>query len=546
MFLRESNLQSTGLRPTVEFQAIILGGSSKYWAEVFEDDLVDIQGDLNQNIQSEKQQADETNVEHNLEDILEIPSVELNQLSNQVSSINLSDSNNQTPNNSRPQTGKPNNKVRTRSSSIVFGLDDSDNNDQVKNNKNKNSKINENDGETDWELSNCTTLYKGKPILHHQLRWLESARIQDVIVLCPLAVKNEVIQCVEMHENSLDNRLRIQVIGTKEDEDESILALLSIKDKIKSDFLVMSGIKFVNTPPQQMLDLFRARSPTMISMFYDVPDKKIVGKENWKREEEFAMFTGIDLSKSRLLIANPMDSITEKDLKVRLSLLKRFPRVSIFSTLRDSRVYIFKQFVIDILIAKKDQMISIRRDLIKLLTQCQYRPGLITKSGIFKILKSKKKYLSNAQNLSSTTKTIFKEEINTIAQEDFYHKEHFSGSLFDKRSHKKNASMNTIKSVSGRSTRTSSPQRSDILLIDEETNTNNENKDNNKDNHKDTLESHYNKEVKTVTLNHSINTPISGISLAASDISIYNTTDSANSTEVEIYCAAVLGQSIYI
>lgn len=68
---------------------------------------------------------------------------------------------------------------------------------------------------------------------------------------------------------------------------------------------------------------------------------------------------------------------------MRMSLLKKFPRVRVHTDLQDAHLYIFKRWVIDIL-ADKENVESISEDLIPLLVKCQYQRKLVERENIEK------------------------------------------------------------------------------------------------------------------------------------------------------------------
>ncbi|RUP21019.1 hypothetical protein BC936DRAFT_139220, partial [Jimgerdemannia flammicorona] len=64
---------------------------------------------------------------------------------------------------------------------------------------------------------------------------------------------------------------------------------------------------------------------------------------------------------------------------------KRFPRVTLHTKLRDAHLYIFKRWVID-LIAAKENLSSVRTDLIPLLVKCQFQRKLVEREEIARML----------------------------------------------------------------------------------------------------------------------------------------------------------------
>jgi len=65
-------------------------------------------------------------------------------------------------------------------------------------------------------------------------------------------------------------------------------------------------------------------------------------------------------------------------LKVKKSLLRKFPMFTMHTTFRDAHFYIFSKFTLDILEEHKATLKSIKSHLIPFLARCQYRPKLVT------------------------------------------------------------------------------------------------------------------------------------------------------------------------
>jgi translation initiation factor eIF-2B subunit gamma len=136
--------------------------------------------------------------------------------------------------------------------------------------------------------------------------------------------------------------------------------------------------------PQAILDSHRTLNPTMTVMLYDSTKFQSINEKSGCKDDDLVEYIGIEDSTSRLLtLASQAD--LDDELDIRLSLLQKFPRVHFYSQLRDSHLYIFKKWVIDY-IAKSKSISSIRLDLVPLLLECQYRPNLVKKEGIDKLL----------------------------------------------------------------------------------------------------------------------------------------------------------------
>ncbi|KAJ3085809.1 hypothetical protein HK102_013807, partial [Quaeritorhiza haematococci] len=196
-------------------------------------------------------------------------------------------------------------------------------------------------------------------------------------------------------ETKIDLVLIDDYVGTAD-------ALRHIKDKIKSDFLVISCDLITNIPPHHIIDAYRVSNPTVAALYYE-PFKAEGDMKPGKDGDEIE-YVGLDSSNSRLLyVANQAD--IDEELTVRTSMAQKFPVVKLFSTLRDGHLYIFKRWVID-LIASKKQIGSIRSELIPMLVRAQYDSKYEKKEGLDKFLAANTDILQPIRTLLTTREYV--------------------------------------------------------------------------------------------------------------------------------------------
>jgi translation initiation factor eIF-2B subunit gamma len=68
-------------------------------------------------------------------------------------------------------------------------------------------------------------------------------------------------------------------------------------------------------------------------------------------------------------------------ISLRTSMLSRFPNVKLHSRLRDAHLYIFKRWVLELLV-KNPHLNSIKYDLVLMLLEAQHRKALAKRDGI--------------------------------------------------------------------------------------------------------------------------------------------------------------------
>ncbi|CAG8500384.1 10957_t:CDS:10 [Diversispora eburnea] len=207
--------------------------------------------------------------------------------------------------------------------------------------------------------------------------------------LYPLTEENNVPKALlpNVYEGKLKPNLEVikEDIGTAD-------ALRLIKDKIKCDFIVISCDLITELMPHHFLDYHRTHDPTFTALYYE-PQNTFEGDSK--------QFVGIDSTTQSRLIYVASGADLDEEFSLRMSLLWKFPRVNIHTTLQDSHVYIFKRWVIDLIVQRK-AISSVCDHLVPLLVKCQYQKLLLEKEGIDKLANSQEPYQRIAHEYSTT------------------------------------------------------------------------------------------------------------------------------------------------
>ncbi|KAG5520096.1 hypothetical protein PMAC_001172 [Pneumocystis sp. 'macacae'] len=215
-----------------------------------------------------------------------------------------------------------------------------------------------------------------KPMIWYVLKWCEEAGFLSIIVICQV----EVELCLSSYLKSVyDGHIKIQVYALSSVDETLGTAdvLRKIQDKIKSDFIVLSCDLVTNLPPHEILDFHRIHSPTVTSLLYDISKNEsfVFSKDSGRK-----MFFGISKPDNALVYVRSSVDIDEEFI-IRMSMLWKYPRIYVTSTFRDSHLYIFKRWVLDLII-QNECISSIQEDLIPLLIKCQYQSLLLKQHNI--------------------------------------------------------------------------------------------------------------------------------------------------------------------
>ena len=148
-------------------------------------------------------------------------------------------------------------------------------------------------------------------------------------------------------------------------------ALRAVKDKIKSDFIVVPCDLLTDYPLEKMMANFRLHSPSVLALFS--PNVKFDYTGIGPKEIEPVTYMGLDSANERFLsldIKEPNDD-NESHINVYMPIINQCDIVNMYSDFHDSHVYLMKHWVLNWL-CDNNEIISIKEDLLPLLVKCQY------------------------------------------------------------------------------------------------------------------------------------------------------------------------------
>lgn len=238
---------------------------------------------------------------------------------------------------------------------------------------------------------------------------------QDVIIVCrQLAIRECVEAQVAKFFQQNDCKMEFK-ITLQEPNEGSVDALRRVRGLIKSDFIYMSMNSFTNIEPYKILEVYRLYLPTLTTLLYDNKDLTHP-KDLLKVDPPNSEYIIIDRSENRLYAITLKNRV--KDIfKVRISLLKKVPKISLMTTMRGSRIYIFRHWILD-LVDKNPNLVSVHIHLVSALIQMQYRQTARDKYKVEKYLEHQQDCLNFAQSLSTTWDSRFKNQVYCVAVSD--------------------------------------------------------------------------------------------------------------------------------
>ncbi|KAI1316140.1 hypothetical protein EDD11_010378 [Mortierella claussenii] len=224
-----------------------------------------------------------------------------------------------------------------------------------------------------------------QPMISYQLAWLEDSGVTDVIVVSLTSGSKNLGHYLDrMYEGQL--HITMEVV---DDNTGTADALALIKDKIKTDFIVISCDLLTALIPHQFLDMHRSEDPTVTALFFE-PNKGEGGASGSSKVKEVTQYVGIDAGNSQLVYLNNSDEMDSDEFSLRISLLSKHPVMNISRLLQDAHLYVFKRWVIDLIaeVSNKRTMASIKEHVLPLLVKSQHQRVLADREGVTKAVEA--------------------------------------------------------------------------------------------------------------------------------------------------------------
>jgi translation initiation factor eIF-2B subunit gamma len=185
-----------------------------------------------------------------------------------------------------------------------------------------------------------------------------------VIIVIQKHQKNQIVKYInEIYKGKIQ-----PIIEIVDDDTDTMDALRKIQPRIKTDFIVMSVDLITNF---NLIDLVNVHRKYSSSLTMLLTEKSQKSKEKLDRME-MNHYVGVDANERERIQYFVSDAELDSALKLTKSFAKRCPNMILSTKYDDPHLYIFAHWVID-LIAKKENMISIKHELVPYIVKKQYR-----------------------------------------------------------------------------------------------------------------------------------------------------------------------------
>lgn len=208
------------------------------------------------------------------------------------------------------------------------------------------------------DLPKCTLPIANKPMIRNVLKYLDHSGVKDILVIT---------------KDSFLNQIKPQLAGfsgveiaTFEEDCGTADALRRFKDKIKSDFIVISADLTTDAPLNEIIELHIINNSSCTALLFETPKTEDIKKKNDLSAQQYFAVSG-----NRLAFMIEAADV-EDDLHFHNNLFRKFTNISFSSSLQSAHLFIFKKWIIDLLV-EKTHISSVQGELVPYLVKCQSR-----------------------------------------------------------------------------------------------------------------------------------------------------------------------------
>ncbi|KAF8200896.1 UDP-3-O-glucosamine N-acyltransferase [Pholiota molesta] len=218
-----------------------------------------------------------------------------------------------------------------------------------------------------------------KPLIEYTLDWLEKSGIKDVLLICPSGHRAAIHHHIHS-ETSSTLRIDLQTYDDSQDENIGTCDLLrQFSSRIPEDFVIVpcDFIPSPSIPLSHLLNKFRVESLAQHSLatsfwYVSPPPEKGTFIDEWGPPPAQFPIVWEPTAGTLLHIDTPDDADrNSEEIELKMSMLSRFPRTKLSSSLDDSHVYVCRRAVLDLL-QQKVHFSSLREEFLPWLCKIQY------------------------------------------------------------------------------------------------------------------------------------------------------------------------------
>jgi translation initiation factor eIF-2B subunit gamma len=225
-------------------------------------------------------------------------------------------------------------------------------------------------------LPKCLLPVVNRAMLSYPLSWVEKAGITHCLVLCLEEHEAAIATWLKQTWTKLSqSSLKPILVATSSDDDlvgsaDAIRLLLKNhqKHKIRSDVIILACDTVCDAPPHVLLDQHRLSDASITALYHRQHGEDI----STPQKRATKTFTGYESASKTLLLSQSEADLEGDDLEVRMSMLWRYPKVDLTTTLQDLHLYVCKRWVLDVIL-DLPVISRFNTELIPLLCKAQFQ-----------------------------------------------------------------------------------------------------------------------------------------------------------------------------
>lgn len=195
----------------------------------------------------------------------------------------------------------------------------------------------------------CLLPIANRPLLSFQLEILERSGFHQVIVVVLQSVLDQVKSFVsEEYKGSI----KVDLVGLPTQMGTAdALRQPQLREKLFTDFFVLSGDLITNVFLHDLADIHRSRSATLTVLLKRADKGDPTEKKKKDDDEIVKHYIGLDeldKSKPRLLMFRSASDV-EEEFVIKKSLLRHHPNLVIHTGMADQHLYLFSHWILDLL-----------------------------------------------------------------------------------------------------------------------------------------------------------------------------------------------------
>jgi translation initiation factor eIF-2B subunit gamma len=203
----------------------------------------------------------------------------------------------------------------------------------------------------------CLLPIGNRPMIYYPVRMLEMAGFREVIILTSESIKSRIKEELVLKHGIQCNLVIVGIDDTKEELDDlgTAESLRFLKEKLISDCMIVSCDLISSVNIQKMANFYRANDAAFVMLLSDISDQNyieqssLIGSKGKYASEKDVV--GYDPATNRLLHFRAKTDVEDDGgIKLKKSILNRYPSIAWTIRLQDAHFYIIKKWLIDFVI----------------------------------------------------------------------------------------------------------------------------------------------------------------------------------------------------